>query len=136
MINENKDDTIYIHINEYIMQLKTESVSYHKKAHFYRIFAHPVRLAILDILRSGEQCVCHLEAHLGYRQAYISQQLIVLKESGIIEETRQGRNIFYKLADKNALRVMDATELKDSTSIGQKPILPIHCPCPKCHSKE
>ena len=118
------------------MPLNTESIKYNKKAQFYKIFAHPARLAILGILRNGEQCVCHLEAHLGLRQAYISQQLMVLKESGIIEETRQGRNIFYKLTNKNALRVLDATEWKVNKNRNDKHTIPIQCPCPKCNSKD
>jgi DNA-binding transcriptional ArsR family regulator len=119
-----------------MMPSTTESINYDEKAQFNKIFAHPTRLAILDILRNGEQCVCHLEAHLGLRQAYISQQLMVLKESGIIEETRLGRNIFYKLTNMKALKVLDATELKVNKKSIEKPIMPIQCPCPKCNSKE
>jgi DNA-binding transcriptional ArsR family regulator len=44
----------------------------------FKALAHPVRLQILDMLRSGEVCVCHMETALGKRQAYISQQLMVL----------------------------------------------------------
>jgi DNA-binding transcriptional ArsR family regulator len=117
------------------MPSTTETINYDKKAQFYKIFAHPTRLAILGILRNGEQCVCHLEAHLGLRQAYISQQLMVLKESGIIEETRHGRNIFYKLTNKNALRVLDATEWKVNRETNGKQKTPIKCPCPKCNFK-
>ena len=94
------------------MPIKADLIIFKQNAQFFKVFTHPVRLEILNILRNGEQCVCHLEASLGYRQAYISQQLIVLKDSGIIEETRQVRNIFYKLADMNALKVIDALEPK------------------------
>ena len=43
-------------------------------ARLFKILMHPGRLSILDMLRDGEHCVCHMEAHLGYRQSYISQQ--------------------------------------------------------------
>ncbi|MEW6406696.1 MAG: permease [Chloroflexota bacterium] len=46
------------------------------------ILMHPARLGILDLLREGEACVCHMEAVFGYRQAYISQQLMVLRDAG------------------------------------------------------
>ena len=48
------------------------------------------RRKIIALLKDGEHCVCHLEAHLGYRQAYLSQQLKVLREVGIITD-RRGR---------------------------------------------
>jgi DNA-binding transcriptional ArsR family regulator len=50
----------------------------------FKALAHPVRLQILDMLRSGEVCVCHMEAVLGKRQAYISQQLMVLRDAGLV----------------------------------------------------
>ncbi len=115
------------------MPVKTNLLDSKERAEFYKIFAHPVRLEILDILRNGEQCVCHLEAHLGFRQAYISQQLMVLKNSGIIEETRQGRNIFYKLTNENALKVIASLESNAGKGTGRKPLPANQCPCPKCN---
>ena len=41
-----------------------------KQANFLKLLTHPVRIAILQILLQDEACVCHLEAALGYRQAY------------------------------------------------------------------
>ena len=49
------------------------------------------------MLRDGEQCVCHLEAVLGCRQAYISQHLMVLREAGLVEDRRDGARIFYRV---------------------------------------
>ncbi len=45
-------------------------------ANIIKTLMHPTRLSILEILRDGEQCVCHIEAVLGQRQAYISQHLM------------------------------------------------------------
>ena len=42
-------------------------------------------LEILLAIGAGEACVCHLEAVLGYRQAYISQQLMALREAGLLD---------------------------------------------------
>ena len=55
--------------------------AYEKQSDLLKALAHGSRLAILDILREGEQCVCHMEATLGLRQAYISQQLMILKQA-------------------------------------------------------
>jgi DNA-binding transcriptional ArsR family regulator len=56
----------------------------------FKAFSHPARLAILEELRKGEHCVCHLEALLEARQSYVSQQLAVLREAGLISDRRDG----------------------------------------------
>ena len=50
-----------------------------------KALSHPARLAILEALRQGEACVCHLEALFGWRQAYLSQQLMVLRAAGLAD---------------------------------------------------
>ena len=52
---------------------------YDNLANLLKSIAHPVRLQIVDMLRQGEVCVCHIERSLDKRQAYISQQLMVLR---------------------------------------------------------
>ncbi len=61
----------------------------------FKVLIHPTRLAILEMLRTGEECVCHMTAMLGLRQAYVSQQLRVLREAGLVIDHRDGWNIFY-----------------------------------------
>jgi DNA-binding transcriptional ArsR family regulator len=57
----------------------------------------PARLEILLLVGAGEACVCHLETRLGYRQAYISQHLMALRQAGLIDSRREGRYVFYRL---------------------------------------
>ena len=66
----------------------------------FKALAHPVRLQILDMLRGGELCVCHMETALGKRQAYISQQLMVLRDAGLVESRKEGLSVYYRLTDK------------------------------------
>ena len=47
-----------------------EMSEYQERARLFYILSHPARLQILDILRGGEECVCHIQAMLGKRQAY------------------------------------------------------------------
>src|SRR5690349_29500 len=54
-------------------------ISTQRQARLFHALMHPARLTILNTLRDGEACVCHLEARLGYRQAYLSQQLAALR---------------------------------------------------------
>ena len=64
----------------------------------FRLMGQPVRIQILLIIASEETCVCHIEAALGMRQAVISQHLMVLRDAGLVAASRDGRNIFYRLA--------------------------------------
>lgn len=57
----------------------------------------PARLEILLLIGVNEECVCHLEARLGYRQAYISQHLMALRQAGLLESRREGKYVFYRL---------------------------------------
>ncbi len=103
------------------------------QAQLFKILTHPARLAILNILREGEHCVCHMEAHLGLRQAYLSQQIAVLREAGLITDRRDGWNIFYHVVDPNIYTVLDAIQaLVVSANIPQQNII-VNCPCPKCN---
>jgi DNA-binding transcriptional ArsR family regulator len=111
--------------------------SYETQSELLKALSHPTRLAILNILRDGEQCVCHLEATLGLRQAYISQQLMILKNAGLVESRRDGLNLYYRVIKAEIFQLLDTL---NSVS-GVTPSLPAHkhanmeCPCPKCNAK-
>lgn len=75
-------------------------------SNIFSLLAQPARLQILLVIGNGEACVCHLKAVLGQRQPYISQQLMVLREAGLVIGVREGRNIFYRLADPAVLELV------------------------------
>ena len=101
------------------------------EAEVFNALAHPVRLEILELLRDGEACVCHLEAHLGYRQPYISQQIMVLKKAGLVSERREGTYVFYRLADRRVVALLDA--LAPEASVPKTRARRLRkCSCPKC----
>src|SRR5512136_187980 len=81
--------------------------AYDRQAEILKALAHPIRLQILDILRDGEQCVCHLEAVLGLRQAYISQQLMLLRRTGLVADRKDGLRVYYRITDRAVFRVLD-----------------------------
>jgi len=111
---------------------------YSAQTQFYKALAHPVRLAILDILRNGEECVCHMEAALGYRQAYLSQQLSVLREANIIQDRRDGWNIFYRIVKPEIFPVMDQVRIVLGEKVKDIPQRQNaeKCPCPKCAAEK
>ena len=103
-------------------------------ATIFKTLMHPTRLSILEILRDGEQCVCHLEAVLGYRQAYISQHLMILKDAGLVEDRREGARLFYRVAKPEGFDLVDAASRL--SGVVTNPVIPERvkeCPCPKCN---
>jgi DNA-binding transcriptional ArsR family regulator len=91
----------------------------------------------MDLPRDGEQCVCHMEATLSLRQAFISQQLMILRDAGLVEARRDGLNLYYRVIKPEIFNVLDTL----STVTGVTPKLPkqkhanAECPCPKCSAK-
>lgn len=120
--------------------------AYQKLAEIAKALGHPARLQILDVLRVEEACVCHLEAVLGQRQAYISQQLARLRDAGLVRDRRDGLNVFYALADESTadlLHALRAAAAAVSEASGEDlrvrvPAQMAHpaCTCPKCLDKQ
>lgn len=105
------------------------------EAQFFKLLMHPARLEILSELRKDEACVCHLEAVLGYRQAYISQHLMVLREAGVIQDRREGWNVFYHVTKPEIYPLIDAVSQMTGATRGanRKPQASNKsCLCPKC----
>lgn len=103
--------------------------SYNDHAVRFKALAHPVRLQILDMLRNGEACVCHMETALKKRQAYISQQLMVLRDAGLVDARKDGLQVFYRLSDDVTIEFLDA--IFNPTGSEAHPQLE-GCPCPHC----
>ena len=104
-------------------------------AQVFKILTHPARIAILNILRNGEHCVCHMEAYLGFRQSYISQQLAVLREAGLIQDRRDGWNIFYRVVNPDIYTVLDAVQKLTGQPVDSSKHV-VSCNCPHCIAKE
>ena len=63
----------------------------------FHALADPTRLAVLDALAGGEQCVCDLQSLLGAAQSRLSFHLRVLREAGLVHDRREGRWSYYRL---------------------------------------
>ena len=71
-----------------------------------KLLANEERLLLLCQLSQGEMCVSDLEAQLGIRQPTLSQQLGVLRNEGVLCARREGKNIFYSVADASLLKIL------------------------------
>jgi len=71
-----------------------------------RSLAHQDRLLLLCKLSQGELCVSDLEFQLGIQQPSLSQQLGVLRREGLVDTRREGKHIFYRIADQRVLNIL------------------------------
>jgi DNA-binding transcriptional ArsR family regulator len=72
-----------------------------------KVLANPCRLLLMCQLTQGELSVGELEERLDIHQPTLSQQLGVLRESGLVATRRDGKSIFYSMASAQALAVMN-----------------------------
>ena len=101
------------------------------RAELFHLLSLENRLRILDELRYGDACVCHLQHMLKRPQAYVSQQLRILKDAGIVDMHKEGVNVFYCLTGALAHKVLDEAlgPLEQN-----RPVDP-RCPCPRCAAR-
>ncbi|WP_074221462.1 helix-turn-helix transcriptional regulator [Rhodovulum sp. ES.010] len=74
---------------------------------FLKALSHEGRLMILCHLSTGEKSVTELETLLSSRQAAVSQQLARLRLEGLVNYRREGKAIYYSLADERARRMLE-----------------------------
>lgn len=72
-----------------------------------KVLANEDRLLLMCQLSQGEMCVGDLEAALGIHQPTLSQQLGVLRNEGVVNTRREGRNVHYSVADARLLKVLE-----------------------------
>jgi len=102
--------------------------------------AHPIRLQILDVLRDGEVCVCHIQAVLRRRQAYVSQHLMALRRAGLVTRRKDGLRVYYRLSDPRLFDAIDGVrEIAYARANGggqpsEADLVPApgRCNCPRC----
>jgi ArsR family transcriptional regulator len=94
-----------------------------------KAISHPARLEVLDLLRQGEMCVCHIETATGKRQAYISQHLMALRQAGLVSARKQGLQVYYQLSDAHTAALLTLL-CGDADPTPQPPLA--GCPCPHC----
>ena len=73
----------------------------------FRIFGDSTRIRILFVLFEAEVCVCDLAAALSMTQSAISHQLRILKQNKLVKNRREGKSIFYSLADDHVRTIIN-----------------------------
>lgn len=77
-------------------------------AELFKIFGDSTRIRILYALQEGEKCVQDIADSIGMSQSSVSHQLRILKQSRLVRFRRDGRTIYYSLADEHVVTIMDS----------------------------
>ncbi|MCM2425155.1 MULTISPECIES: ArsR/SmtB family transcription factor [Streptomyces] len=81
---------------------------YQAKAEFFRMLGHPVRIRVLELLQAGPMPVRDLLAAIEVEPSNLSQQLAVLRRSGIVVASRSGATVNYELAGADVADLLQA----------------------------
>ena len=76
-------------------------------AELFKVFGDSTRIRILFVLFEAEVCVCDLAKALNMTQSAISHQLRILKQNKLVKSRRDGKSIFYSLADEHVRTIID-----------------------------
>jgi DNA-binding transcriptional ArsR family regulator len=76
---------------------KKKQLLFIKQAEIAAAMAHPLRIAILDFLKDGQQCVCDIAEYIGSERSNVSRHLAVMVNAGILEYHKEGLRVMYSL---------------------------------------
>lgn len=112
MINENEAlQCEYSHVHEEIIRkvntLMPSEDTLFDLSELYKLFGDSTRIKILYCLFANEMCVCDIATLLQMTQSAISHQLAVLKRSKLVAARREGKTVFYALADSHVRTILD-----------------------------
>jgi len=79
------------------------------EAELFKALAHPARLAIIQLLKEGEKCVCEIVPALGMEQPNVSRHLALLKKEGVLSSRKEGMRVIYWVEDPRIFQLIDAS---------------------------
>lgn len=83
---------------------------YKLKADVIAAVGHPIRLAVIDFLKDGEQCVCDIAKYVGAKRSNVSRHLGVLLNAGVVSQRKDGLKMMYTLRTPCLLSFMKCVE--------------------------
>ncbi len=79
------------------MLTQKKQLLFEKQTEIVKAIAHPLRIAVVDFLKDGRQCVCDIAEHVGSEQSNVSRHLSVMVNAGVLEYRKEGLKVIYKL---------------------------------------
>lgn len=102
-------DTVEVH--EELLKIVEEKMPPEEElydlAELFKVFGDSTRIRILFVLFEAEVCVCDLAQALNMTQSAVSHQLKILKQNKLVKSRREGKSIFYSLADGHVRTIID-----------------------------
>ena len=83
---------------------------YEKQADVAKAMAHPVRMAALEYLKDGEQCVCDIAEAVGTERSNLSKHLSVMVNAGVLASRKEGLKVMYRVKTPCILKFLDCLE--------------------------
>ena len=101
----------FMHIHESVVNevraLMPEEEKLYALADLYKVFGDSTRIKILYVLSRAEMCVCDIAGLLGMTISAISHQLKILKQARLVKFRRDGKTVFYSLADNHVTTIIN-----------------------------
>lgn len=92
---------------EIVNETLPEETELYDLAELFKVFGDSTRIRILFVLFEAEVCVCDLAKVLNMTQSAISHQLRILKQNKLVKNRREGKSIFYSLADDHVRTIIN-----------------------------
>lgn len=101
-------DTVEVHeeLLKIVDETLPEESELYDLAELFKVFGDSTRIRILFVLFETEVCVCDLAEALNMTQSAISHQLRILKQNKLVKNRREGKSIFYSLADDHVRTII------------------------------
>lgn len=111
MINDEKNyscenNEIHEELLKRVNEKMPEETELYDLAELFKVFGDSTRIRILFVLFEAEVCVCDLAKALNMNQSAISHQLQILRQNKLVKSRREGKSIFYSLADNHVRTII------------------------------
>lgn len=90
-----------------VLETMPEETELYDLAELFKVFGDSTRIRILFVLFEAEVCVCDLASALNMTQSAISHQLRILKQNKLVKSRREGKSVFYSLADDHVRTIIN-----------------------------
>lgn len=98
---------VHLELQEKVLRQMPKEEELYDLAELFKMFGDSTRIRILFVLFEAEVCVCDLADILNMTQSAVSHQLRLLKQSKLVKSRREGKSVFYSLADGHVRTIID-----------------------------
>lgn len=101
-----KVNEVHSSVLQKIIAEMPDEIELYNLAELFKVFGDSTRIRILYVLFEAEVCVCDLASALNMNQSAISHQLKILKQNKLVKARREGKSVFYSLADDHVRMII------------------------------